>query len=78
MKKLILCFILFLFSCTTAQPTEPSNENELNENNEIADEPIEEPETNIERLKREYDLIEINEYDEIIYSSELYLPLKGK
>lgn len=57
MKKLILCFILFLFSCTTVQPTEPSNENELNENNEIADEPIEEPETNIERLKREYDLI---------------------
>ena len=78
MKKLILCFILFLFSCTTVQPTEPSNENELNENNEIADEPIEEPETNIERLKREYDLIEINEYDEIIYSSELYSATQGK
>ena len=78
MKKLILCFILFLFSCTTVQPTEPSNENELNENNEIADEPIEEPETHMERLKREYDLIEINEYDEIIYSSELYSATQGK
>ena len=45
---------------------------------EVDEEIIKENETNLERMDREYDLIGINEYDEIIYSSELYSATQGK
>ena len=74
MKKIKFLFLSLLLCSCTVQPAEPSNDDEPNENNE---EIVEEAETNLERIEREYDK-EFYDYDIIKYSSDLYPAAQGK